>query len=196
MPTVGTLFPRQRHFPVIRARVLFLGIETTQVCSTNANTSTTQLKKRSFFHKSCLPSPIHFLFPPTFPISTTITTFTPHSHVLTTHPLTIPHPLFLGLPFPIKLGDCFRLGSVGLVVSEMRTADGGDDQRLDNKTLQYLKDEALEFEAVRGSNNILVLSFVLFIGLLYPAFMSILPFPCISVHSTNMPLTHIVYSTI
>jgi len=30
----------------------------------------------------------------------------------------------------------------------MRTSDGGDDQRLDNKTLQYLKDEALEFEAV------------------------------------------------
>ena len=94
----------------------------------------------------------------------------------------IPHPLFLGLPFPIKLGDCFRLGSVGLVVSEMRTADGGDDQRLDNKTLQYLKDEALEFEAVRGYNNILVLSFVLFIGFLYPAFVSILPFTCISVH--------------
>ena len=58
-----------------------------------------------------------------------------------------------GLPFPIKLGDCFRLGSVGLVVSEMRTADGGDDQRLDNKTLQYLKDEALEFEAVSKQNT-------------------------------------------
>lgn len=50
-----------------------------------------------------------------------------------------------GLPFPIKLGDCFRLGSVGLVVSEMRAADG-EDQRLDSKTLQFLKDEALEFE--------------------------------------------------
>ena len=35
--------------------------------------------------------------------------------------------------------------SVGLVVSEMRTADGVD-QRLDSKTLQYLKDEALEFD--------------------------------------------------
>eukprot|EP00596_Hydrurales_sp_CCMP1899_P000354 CAMPEP_0119040282 /NCGR_PEP_ID=MMETSP1177-20130426/10155_1 /TAXON_ID=2985 /ORGANISM="Ochromonas sp, Strain CCMP1899" /LENGTH=941 /DNA_ID=CAMNT_0007005183 /DNA_START=421 /DNA_END=3246 /DNA_ORIENTATION=+ len=50
-----------------------------------------------------------------------------------------------GLPFPIKLGDCFRLGSVGLVVSELRTADG-EEQRLDNRMLQYLKDEALEFD--------------------------------------------------
>lgn len=40
-----------------------------------------------------------------------------------------------GLPFPIKLGDCFRLGSVGLVVSELRTADG-EEQRLDSRMLQ------------------------------------------------------------
>jgi hypothetical protein len=52
-----------------------------------------------------------------------------------------------GLPFPIKLGDCFRLGSVGLVVSELRTAEG-EEQRLDNRMLQYLKDEALEFDTV------------------------------------------------
>lgn len=40
-----------------------------------------------------------------------------------------------GLPFSIKLGDCFRLGSVGLVVSELRTADG-EEQRLDSRMLQ------------------------------------------------------------
>jgi len=48
-------------------------------------------------------------------------------------------------PFHIKTGDCFRLGSVGLVVSEMR---GEDDevQKLDARTLEFLKDEALAFE--------------------------------------------------
>lgn len=45
-------------------------------------------------------------------------------------------------PYSIKLGDCFRLGSVGLVVSEMRVLNG-EEQRLDQKILQYLKDETL-----------------------------------------------------
>lgn len=48
-------------------------------------------------------------------------------------------------PYKVKLGDCFRLGSVGVVVSEMRIKDG-EEQRLDSKTLQYLKDEALTLE--------------------------------------------------
>ena len=43
------------------------------------------------------------------------------------------------------MGDCFRLGSVGLVVSEMR-ADGEVEQRIDAKTLEFLKDEALAFD--------------------------------------------------
>jgi hypothetical protein len=34
---------------------------------------------------------------------------------------------------------------VGLVVSELRTTEG-EEQRLDNRMLQYLKDEALEFD--------------------------------------------------
>ena len=49
-------------------------------------------------------------------------------------------------PHKIKLGDCFRLGSVGVVVSEMRLFNG-EEQRLDAKTLQYLKDESLTIEA-------------------------------------------------
>jgi hypothetical protein len=48
-------------------------------------------------------------------------------------------------PYKIRLGDCFRLGSVGLVVSELKTKNG-EEQRLDAKTLQYLKDEALSLE--------------------------------------------------
>jgi len=48
-------------------------------------------------------------------------------------------------PFSIKIGDCFRLGSVGLVVSELKIPDH-DEQRLDAKTLQFLKDEALAFD--------------------------------------------------
>jgi hypothetical protein len=48
-------------------------------------------------------------------------------------------------PFQMKVGDCFRLGSVGLVVSEMR-ADGEEEQRIDGKTLEFLKDEALAFD--------------------------------------------------
>ena len=44
-------------------------------------------------------------------------------------------------PLPIRLGDCFRFGSVGLVVSEIKY-DNDNEQRLDSKTLQYLKDEA------------------------------------------------------
>ncbi len=50
-----------------------------------------------------------------------------------------------GVPFQIKVGDCFRLGSVGLVVSEMKI-EGEDEQRIDAKTLQFLKDEALAFD--------------------------------------------------
>lgn len=48
-------------------------------------------------------------------------------------------------PFAIKTGDCFRLGSVGLVVSEMRL-EGQQETRLDARTLQFLKDEALAFD--------------------------------------------------
>lgn len=51
----------------------------------------------------------------------------------------------VGTPFQIKVGDCFRLGSVGLVVSEMKLPDQ-DEQKLDAKTLQFLKDEALAFD--------------------------------------------------
>lgn len=49
-------------------------------------------------------------------------------------------------PHKVKLGDCFRLGSVGVVVSEMRIKEG-EEQRLDSKTLQYLKDEALTLDS-------------------------------------------------
>lgn len=48
-------------------------------------------------------------------------------------------------PYNIKVGDCFRLGSVGLVVSELKVP-GRDEVRLDAKTLQFLKDEALAFD--------------------------------------------------
>jgi hypothetical protein len=50
-----------------------------------------------------------------------------------------------GGPYKIKLGDCFRLGSVGVVVSEIKT-DKGIERKLDNKRLQYLREEALAFE--------------------------------------------------
>jgi len=50
-----------------------------------------------------------------------------------------------GKPHPIILGDCFRLGSVGLVVSEIKLA-GGVERRLDTKRLQYLREEALAFD--------------------------------------------------
>lgn len=49
-------------------------------------------------------------------------------------------------PYQIKIGDCFRLGSVGLVVSEMKAA-GGPEKQLDQKTLEFLKDEALAFDS-------------------------------------------------
>eukprot|EP00597_Dinobryon_sp_UTEXLB2267_P007673 CAMPEP_0170085114 /NCGR_PEP_ID=MMETSP0019_2-20121128/20090_1 /TAXON_ID=98059 /ORGANISM="Dinobryon sp., Strain UTEXLB2267" /LENGTH=795 /DNA_ID=CAMNT_0010301437 /DNA_START=383 /DNA_END=2770 /DNA_ORIENTATION=+ len=50
-------------------------------------------------------------------------------------------------PFPIKTGDCFRLGSVGLVVSEMRQGgEGCEEVRMDARTLQFLKDESVAFE--------------------------------------------------
>jgi hypothetical protein len=50
-----------------------------------------------------------------------------------------------GEPFQIKVGDCFRLGSVGLVVSEMKI-DENTEMKIDSKTLQFLKDEALAFD--------------------------------------------------
>ena len=43
-------------------------------------------------------------------------------------------------PYTLKLGDCLRLGSVGLVVSEMKCANGSEE-RLNPRTLQYLRDE-------------------------------------------------------
>lgn len=48
-------------------------------------------------------------------------------------------------PYSLKLGDCLRLGSVGLVVSEIKRANGSEE-RLNSRTLQYLRDEALSFE--------------------------------------------------
>ena len=45
----------------------------------------------------------------------------------------------------MKLGDCFRLGSVGLVVTEMKLP-GLEIRRLDGSIVQFLKDEALAFE--------------------------------------------------
>ena len=45
----------------------------------------------------------------------------------------------------IKLGDCFRLGSVGVVVSELKKP-GQKEERLDTKRLQYLREEALNFD--------------------------------------------------
>eukprot|EP01034_Spumella_vulgaris_P022095 gene22095-28194_t len=51
----------------------------------------------------------------------------------------------ISAPFSVKVGDCFRLGSVGLVVSELKIP-GQDELRLDAKTLQFLKDEALAFD--------------------------------------------------
>jgi hypothetical protein len=50
-----------------------------------------------------------------------------------------------GPPFQIKVGDCFRLGSVGLVVSEMKI-DDENEHKIDARTLQFLKDEALAFD--------------------------------------------------
>ena len=48
-------------------------------------------------------------------------------------------------PFQLKLGDFFRLGSVGLVVSELRTSKG-IEVRLDNRELQHLRAEALAID--------------------------------------------------
>jgi hypothetical protein len=50
-----------------------------------------------------------------------------------------------GKPFPLKIGDCFRLGSVGVVVSEIKT-DRGHEQKLDTNRLQYLREESLAFD--------------------------------------------------
>ncbi|RYH12644.1 FHA domain-containing protein [archaeon] len=44
-----------------------------------------------------------------------------------------------------QVGDCFRLGSVGVVVSELKL-EGQEEEKLDNRTLQFLKDEALAFD--------------------------------------------------
>lgn len=46
---------------------------------------------------------------------------------------------------PIKIGDCFRFGSVGVVVTEIKTGKG-NEQRLETKKLQYLREEALAFD--------------------------------------------------
>lgn len=52
-----------------------------------------------------------------------------------------------GPPYKVQLGDCFRLGSVGVVVSEIKTGNSpGTEKKLDNKRLQYLREEALAFE--------------------------------------------------
>lgn len=48
-------------------------------------------------------------------------------------------------PIPVRLGDCLRLGSVGVVVSEMKGQDGVE-HRLDAKSLQYLREEALALD--------------------------------------------------
>lgn len=45
-------------------------------------------------------------------------------------------------PFEIKIGDCFRLGSVGLVVAEVKTVNG-EEQHLDSKQLDVLIDEGI-----------------------------------------------------
>jgi hypothetical protein len=50
-----------------------------------------------------------------------------------------------GRPYPLKIGDCFRLGSVGVVVSEIKT-DRGVEQKLESNRLQYLREEALAFD--------------------------------------------------
>jgi hypothetical protein len=50
-----------------------------------------------------------------------------------------------GRPYALKVGDCFRLGSVGVVVSEIKT-DRGVEQKLDTNRLQYLREEALAFD--------------------------------------------------
>ena len=39
---------------------------------------------------------------------------------------------FQGKPYQVKLGDCFRLGSVGLVVSEIKLPNH-EEKRLDTK---------------------------------------------------------------
>ena len=57
-------------------------------------------------------------------------------------------------PFQLKLGDFFRLGSVGLVVSELRTSKG-TEERLDHKELQHLRAEAL---AINFGENYAVLA--------------------------------------
>ena len=49
-------------------------------------------------------------------------------------------------PYAMKLGDCFRLGSVGLVVTEMKL-NGEEAQRLDGSIVQFLKDECLAFDS-------------------------------------------------
>ncbi len=48
-------------------------------------------------------------------------------------------------PYEIKVGDCFRIGSVGLLVSEMKLP-GEEEQHIDARTLQFFKDELLDLE--------------------------------------------------
>ena len=49
------------------------------------------------------------------------------------------------IPYALKLGDCIRLGSVGLVISEYKLK-GGLEERLDSSMIQFLKDEALAMD--------------------------------------------------
>lgn len=52
---------------------------------------------------------------------------------------------YQGSPYALKLGECFRLGSVGLVVSEIKYPNG-QELRLNSRTLQYLRDDALNID--------------------------------------------------
>ena len=60
------------------------------------------------------------------------------------------------LQYELRLGDYIRLGSVGLVVTEIRI-EGQEAKCIDSKTLAHLKDEALlqqqQEEAGMYSNN-------------------------------------------
>lgn len=52
-----------------------------------------------------------------------------------------------GRSHEIKLGDCFRLGSVGVVVSEVKRPNE-KEERLDTSRLEYLREEALSFDHI------------------------------------------------
>eukprot|EP01035_Chromulina_nebulosa_P020241 gene20241-26278_t len=50
-------------------------------------------------------------------------------------------------PFSRHSGTCLILGSVGVVVSEIKSSAEADEERLDARKLQYLKDDALAFDS-------------------------------------------------